>query len=189
MRNEAVHTEDYKGHKIEIFQDENPVNPIQENDILGEWICWHKRYNLGNSKRFEKATPDEVKKYAEDTNSILIPLYMYEHSGIGLSFSRDHYPFNCPWDAGQLGYVLMDRKKFLDNYNKKIFTKKLRQKAMEIAQAELDEYNQYLQGDVYGYEVEIEEGKEGCWGIYGLKNAIEEAKRDVDCYVKQKVVK
>lgn len=37
----------------------------------------------------------------------ILPVYAYIHGNIGLSTSRTSYPFNCPWDSGQLGYALV----------------------------------------------------------------------------------
>ena len=50
---------------------------------------------------------------------------MYDHSGIALSLTRDRYPFNDRWDAGQLGFILVDRVKALKEYNAKILTNSL----------------------------------------------------------------
>ena len=185
---EAIETTEYKNHTIEIFQDENPENPIKEWDMLGEFVCWHRNYDLGNSKRFDN--PEEVREYAKETNSLLFPLYMYDHSGIALSLSNSQYPFIDIWDSGQLGYVLVDREKALKEYSQKILTKKLKQKIHEVIQGEVNTYNQYLSGDVYGYKVIDKDGEEidSCWGYYGMEYAIEEAKSIVDYSVKESIV-
>jgi hypothetical protein len=128
---EAIQTVKYKNHKIEILPDEHSENPIQNWDMLGEYYCWHKRYSLGNSDRFD--TPEEVVAYARESISLLFSLYMYEHSGITLSMSNSHYPFNDRWDATQLGFVLVDREKALKEFGKKRLTKKLKQKIYNMA--------------------------------------------------------
>jgi len=184
---EAIETTEYKNHTIEIFQDEYAENPIKEWDMLGEFFCWHRNYDLGNSKRFD--TPEEVREYAKETNSLLYPLFMYDHSGIALSLGNSQYPFSCPWDAGQLGYVLVDREKTLKEYSKKILTKQLKQKIYNVIQGEVNTYNQYLSGDVYGYKVIDKDGEEldSCWGYYGMEDVIEEAKSVVDYNVKDDI--
>jgi len=45
----AFHTEEYKDHKIELFNDEDPMNP-RECDNLGTMVCWHDRYTLGDEQ-------------------------------------------------------------------------------------------------------------------------------------------
>ena len=163
----AVRTLIYKGYEINICTDDSPENPITEWDILGKFICWHRRYDLGNCQDFE--TPEEVREYAARTGSMLFPLFMYDHSGICLSLSNSRYPFNDRWDAGQLGYVLVDRQKALEKLGKKRMSKKLRRRITQIIEAEVDTYNSYLSGDVYGYVVEKDgEQIDSCWGFYHL---------------------
>ncbi len=187
--NEAVKTTSYKGYEIKIYQDDSDINPIKEWDMLGKFICWHKRYDLGNCTDF--ASPEEVRAYAEKTGSMLFPLFMYEHSGIALSLSNSQYPYNCPWDSGQLGYVLVDKKDALKEFGCKKVSKKLREKIYEIVQEEVDTYNQYLSGDVYGYIIE-KNGKQiesCCWGYYGMEDVVEAAQSEVDYDVQQTIKK
>ena len=185
---EAVETIHYKNHTIEIFPDENSENPIQSWDMLGEYCCWHRRNNLGNSDRFE--TPEQVVGYARQTNSLLFNLYMYDHSGVALSLTNSHYPFNDRWDSGQLGYVLVDRKKALREFGKKRLTNQLKQRIYNIIEGEVETYNQYFAGDVYGYVVS-KNGQEidSCWGFYGLPDCLNEARAIVDYEGKKAVSK
>jgi len=185
---EAVETVEYKKHKIEVFPDEHCGNPIQNWDMLGEYLCWHRRYNLGNSGRF--TTPDEVVAYARQTQSLLFPLFMYDHSGIVLSLSNSHYPFTDQWDAGQLGFILVDREKALKEFGKKRLTKQLKQRIGQIIEAEVETYNQYLAGDVYGYVVSRDgEHIDSCWGYYGQDDCMNEAKSIIDYEVEKAVKK
>ena len=185
---QAVKKISYKGYEIKIYQDDCFENPIKEWDVFGKFVCWHRRYDLGNCKDFE--TPEDVRAYAAKTGSMLFPLYMYEHSGIGLSLTNDRYPWNCPWDAGQVGYILVDRQEALEKLGKKRMSGKLKRKITEIISAEVDTYNQYLAGDVYGYVIQ-KDGKEieSCWGFYGLEDVEEEAKSVGDYNIQQTIKK
>ncbi len=121
---------------------------------------------------------------------MLFPLYMYDHSGICLSLSNSHYPFNDRWDAGQLGYVLVDRQEALEQLGKKKLTKKLREKITDIIEAEVETYNLYLSGNVYGYVVEKDgEQIDSCWGYYGMDTVEEEARSIVDSHVQNTIQK
>lgn len=185
---EAIKTINYKNHTIEILPDNNSENPIQSWDMLGEYLCWHKRYDLGNSDRFEN--PEQVVAYARQTNSLLFNLYMYDHSGISLSLTNSHYPFNDNWDAGQLGFILVDREKALKEFGKNRLTKQLKQKIRQIIEGEVETYNQYLTGDVYGYVVSRDnEQVDSCWGYYGQEDCLDEAKSIVDYEAKKAVRK
>lgn len=185
---EPTETIQYKKHTIDIIPDYHCENPIQNWDVMGEYYCWHRRYNLGNADRFE--TPEEVVAYAKETNSLLFNLYMYDHSGISLSLSNSFYPFNDRWDAGQLGYVLVDRKKALKQFDKKRFSKQFKQKIREIINSEVETYNQYLTGDVYGFVIsKDDEHIDSCWGFYGQNDCLNEAKVIVEYEVEKTMLR
>lgn len=190
---EILETIEYKGLTIEIYPDDNAENPIKEWDMVGEFCCWHRRYDLGNSKQFGNrlGEPEEARACAKQTGSLLFDLYMYEHSGIVLSLSNSSYPFNDRWDSGQLGYVLVDREQALKEFGKKRLSKALKQRIAQIVEGEVETYNQYLSGDIYGYIVRSKDGEDidSCWGFYGLDAVEKEAKSIVDCKVKELVKK
>jgi hypothetical protein len=102
----------------------------------------------------------------------IIPLYLYDHSG----YTMRTYPFNCPWDSGQVGFIVATRKSA-----KRIGIRHLTQKSREKIRArligEVTEYDQYLTGDVYGFIIEDEEGEmvDACWGFYGHDHCLKEA--------------
>lgn len=180
----AIESIEYRGYTIEIYQDEFPENPLTEWDGNVEFCCWHRGYDLGNSERFGNRLegPEECQEYAKRTRSILLPLYMYDHSGIALSLGRD-YPFNCRWDSGQLGYILIDREWLRKHYGKKYFTKKIRQQLLKSAEANVQLYNDYLSGAVYGYNVE--KAGDSCCGFYGYdheKSGLLEMSKDGIAY-------
>ncbi len=105
---EPYKTISYKGFTIEIHFDNDPLNPIKDWDMLGKFVCWHNRYDLGNCKDF--AEPDKFHEFIKREKPFVLPLYMYEHSGITISTSNAGYPFDDRWDSGQLGYVFVTRE-------------------------------------------------------------------------------
>lgn len=169
---------------------------------------------------------------------IILPLYLYDHSGITMRTSK----FSCPWDSGQVGWIyatkdtlrketgytedeLFSKDKyrtpkvgervkikgfedrefaqvisadengvFVDwDYNKALNYRKPENKgyfkydqvaevmsnvAVQILEGEVEIYDQYLRGDVYGYVIEEKikcehcgavdfEHIDSCWGFYG----------------------
>ena len=106
----------YKGCTIEIEQDPDPMNPRTEWDNLGNMICCHKRYVLGNKhsyKHSDYSSWDEFINAIEKNEGpiVWLPIYMYDHSGISISTNNNHYPFNDQWDAGKVGFIYVDSKK------------------------------------------------------------------------------
>jgi len=87
---EAIKEIDYKGYSIKIYQDDILESP-REWDNLGEMICFHKRYLLGDKHNF---LVEEAREYAKE--NISYPLYLLDHSGLIMSIND----FQDPWDSG-----------------------------------------------------------------------------------------
>lgn len=163
-------TIEYRNHTIKINYDENATNP-REDDQLGTIICWGKYSYLGDDKDTPKnCTLQEYKDELESAEHEIVahPIYLYDHSGITIRTT----PFSCPWDSGQIGYIVMNERFVQREFNGD------RERAGKCLDAEIEEYNAYLTGDVYGYEIVGK--RESCWGYYGREYCIEEAKRTVD---------
>jgi hypothetical protein len=172
-----METLNYNGHTIDIQQDADPVSP-REDDNLGTMICFHRRYALGDKHNMSYEDAIKLEK-SEDV--ISLPLYLYDHSGITMNTTG----FSCPWDSGKVGFIYVTLEKVRQEYGKKRITRQFRQKVMEYLKGEVESYDQYLRGDIYGYIVDKDEkDEESCWGFYGEEAALEEAKTVVNCIVK-----
>jgi hypothetical protein len=159
------------GKVLEIHYDSEPENP-RNWDNISEFIFFHKRYTLGDS---HKINPNDYSSFDEmvDANTkkgdIVLPVYMYEHSGIAIATT----PFNCRWDSGLLGFAVVRKEKIIKEYGKN--TKKNREIATKVLEGEIETYNQYLQGNVYGFKLKDKDGNEldSCWGFYDTKDIME----------------
>jgi hypothetical protein len=181
---EPIEVISYKTHKISIYPDENPDSP-RSWDNLCELHCCHQRYSLGD-KGFNYRTGSDCIQVAQEARKqgdIVLPFYLYDHSGITISLT----PFSCPWDSGQVGFIIIRREKMMEEFSSKKFTKSLKNRALKIAQGEVLTYDQYLRGEVYGYQID-DEG-DSCWGFYGMEECIEEAQSTVNSLVKQFIKK
>lgn len=100
-----------------------------------------------------------------------LPLYLYDHSGITMSTGR----FSCPWDSGQVGFIYISKEKAAKEWTSRE-GEELAKAAYACMEAEVEEYDHYLTGEVYEFVVEDAEGEvlESCGGFLG----------DID-YVKQ----
>ena len=96
--------------------------------------------------------------------AIIVPIYMYEHSGMTISIN----PFSDPWDSGQVGFYFMTKGRAWHEWGYPL-TKARREKAIKCLEAEIAAYDQYLTGDVWGFQIIDAEDKEtdSCWGFYG----------------------
>lgn len=199
MDGQPITTEEYKGHRIEIWPDENAESPRTEQSNLGVMACFHPRYNLGdktNLKDTNFAGWDDMAGWLKKEGGavIVLPLFLYDHSGLRMKVGsfQGHLPQgHAEFDSGQVGFIYATREAILKTYEVKRITKALLKKAEEALSAEVKVYDQYLSGDVYGFRVfapakppckecghkpEPEE-VESCWGFYGQEEAMKDAKR------------
>jgi len=143
------------GKIVKITIDEYPSDPFNDWDKFSHLVAWHSRYEFGNKTDIEqwKHQEDFEQWVKEQHGKILImPLYLYNHSGISLSVEYT-YPYNDRWGAGQIGYAYATYQEIRENYLIKRITKKTIKKAIELIKAEIEAYNQYLSGNVYQAEI------------------------------------
>lgn len=106
---------------------------------------------------------------------ISTPLYLFDHSGLSISTGA----FSCPWDSGQVGFAFVSKAHLKECQGKTRWTPALKQWARKMIECEVETYDSYLRGEVYGYIAERatewdESGEpiewdeiDSCWGYYG----------------------
>jgi hypothetical protein len=149
---------------LKILQDTDPLSP-REMDNLGQMICWHRRYNLGDVQ--PKESPDEWRKENVPEGSVELPLYLYDHSGITMNTGGFSHCDSARWDWGQVGFIFCPPDKIKKEYSVEVITPEIVGKVEGVLRREVKTYDQFLRGDVWGFQYE-EEGKEdSCWGFFG----------------------
>lgn len=107
----------------------------------------------------------------------ILPLFLYDHSILSMSTStyigRAHH---ASWDSGQVGWIYCTEKRFTEQIG-------CNNRAEELLVGEVETYDQYLRGDVYGFVLEEKDDDgevldtiDSCWGFYGLDAIAEELK-------------
>lgn len=128
----------------------------------------------GAGKKLLDAVYDAIKdgsirlavEIAEKTDALHVePVYGYEHSGLALSAGKNPaYPFTDRFDAGLAGWAVVKKN---DALQLQVRTEEpdgavkyvpaddsnWRQAASQAIDAEIQMWNQYESGDVYGYEL------------------------------------
>lgn len=155
--NQPIEQFEHNGCQISIYRDEDPQSPDDwGNDDLF-LIANHRQFSV-QRKGFncDKDTPKDHRK-----DYHVLPLYAYIHSGVALSLDE----FSCPWDSGQVGWVLVGKRCGFRSISK-------------AAKSLVSEWSSYLSGEVYGFVVEREgEQTDSCWGFVGdIKYCRDEAK-------------
>ena len=177
MMNEAVKVVRKNNCAVCIYPDSDPSSP-REWDNLG------KLFLQTRSVWRTECTEDDVREAV-----VKLPVYKYEHSGVALSTRNDCYPFNDRWDSCLAGYIVALREDVVKEFGVKRISAKLKNKVAEILKSEVAAYNQWINGEVYGFKVfsgvdesvadcEIEEvgtEEDSCWGYYSIEDAINDA--------------
>ena len=195
-------------YTLSIFSEDCPEDPRDWTNLC-TMVCWHGRYALGDRHEFVNPSEFLIHLYEEltgknweddyntmdwqeiygaikETNLVLIKeVNMYEHGGITVSTSSG-YPYNDRWDAGIVGFIYVTKKRVFEECSG-ITEENWLERADHCLESEMETYDQYVRGDVYGYKLtkkaiskttcphcgetisenEVEEDVDGCWGYYG----------------------
>mgnify|MGYP006284190749 CR=1 FL=1 len=156
------------GNTVVISYDSDLPSP-REWVNLGTFITWQRRYHSPDKNPFE--SPNDFKEYIQEEHpdSLILPVYKYEHSGVAYSTS----PFSCPWDSGQVGYIYVTKEEIIKEYGS--HSEETLEKAKERLEGEVSVYSSWANGDIFRYEILDNEGEEidgGCGGFYGSDHKI-----------------
>jgi len=157
--------------RVRIEYDPDPDNPKDWGNLGEITYNSRSRYVLGTE-------PVEVDRFEEIGRKIMsgeyigLPVWAYVHSGSTIRAGETNL-FSCPWDSGRSGWVYTTREKVLDWFRVKRITKAIRERALDCLRGEVEAFDTYLRGEVYGYVTEeLVDGewqeRDSCWGYYGL---------------------
>lgn len=188
-----METINYKGYDINILPDHMPESP-REWYNLSTLVLFHNRYSLPNELNidpndFEGWEEMEAFIKREYNPAIIRRVSMYDHSGISLSMSAP----TCPWDSGYVGFILITKEDIREHYNIKRITSKYIEKVYERMKGELETYNDYLNGSVYGYSIQADGFEDALFGFYGYDHEesglLDNARNEIDHHLKEKAYK
>jgi hypothetical protein len=185
------------------LSDLDNVKDDKMNDLWNNYAELIRRATTEERRQFlvsERDEKDEAlsKKYAAKKQKlikdalIVLPLYLYDHSGITMSTGS----FGCPWDSGQVGLIVCTKARAVKEWGgkSKRYTKAVQEKAIACLEAEVEVYDAHIRGnyvlacavdpdtmEVYGSlcGVLIVDHKED------MKHALDEARNLVDDHVSQ----
>jgi len=129
---------------LKVYYDDDPVSP-RESSNLGIMVCDHPRLNLGDVQIKSQEEYDEHLKKA----AVALPLYIYEHGNVSISTGPN--PFDAQgWDTSRIGTIYTTKERIRECFGDDVPS---REKLEEHLRGELEVYTQYLNGEVYRYEL------------------------------------
>ena len=125
---------------------------------------WYNRAQDEDNPAYSEKMMDKAIGRTLADHVIMLPLYLYDHSGITISTG----PFSCPWDSGRVGWIYTTKEKVRKYWGVKRVGKRVLRQVWDTLQGEVNEYDHYLTGAVYCFRLEDVDGEEidGCGGFY-----------------------
>ena len=122
---------------VQMAPENDPPNPRETFEPLGRIVAWHNRYDFSDEGYESFRTAEEFLETV-GKNDKLFPLYLLDHSSLAFAMT----PFSDQWDSGRLGFIIVTEENL-----KKAGTPE--EYIEESIQAELKEYQDYVNGDVF----------------------------------------
>lgn len=176
MQREDIYTEKVHGCTIRIVQDESyDYSPDEDGNEDLFLVAFHRDFDV-RRKGFEeyvaalafadrdKYTEDELDEWQKERNKQVTKEYhvfgleAYIHSGVVLALSQEGNFPDRRWDVSQLGAVFVKKEHW-----------KTKAQARKAALSLIEEWNDVMSGNVYGYIVEDSQGNDvdSCWRFIG----------------------
>jgi len=154
----------------------------REWDNLTKCIFFGNYKHIGDKHNFDFDTQfdsrqdfidrgeDIIKKHFD---AVLVKaVHLYEHSGTSISTNYG-YPYDCRWDSGTIGFVVITKEDLRNEYKWKVITQKRLDSVWDninnVMDSEIDILSDYIGGQVYQFEILDENGEQedSCGGFYG----------------------
>ena len=134
------------------------ADPDGKRDYCDEFSGWDERYTdrpafhydfvqnwvMDNKENLTQDQRDAIASVVLE-RYVILPLYLYDHSGITMSASA----FSCPWDSGQVGYIYQ-----------RLTPEVTREDLVKYLVSEVEEYDSYLTGDCWWFALESQKYQE-----------------------------
>ena len=132
---------DYDGNLCTIFSQK------------GNWNIGDPGYSYTRDEAPEKY--EEFKARQDKGEILMLPVYMYDHSGQTISLGDFHDRF----DSGVCGFAFVEKKRIFEEYPDTT-EENWKEKAYKVIQAEIDIYDKYIRGENYAWLLEKAEETE-----------------------------
>jgi hypothetical protein len=197
--NQPIEQFEVRGLTVKIYPDDCQDSP-RDWDNLGTLVCFSREYNLGDGGYSNRA---QVLRHVLESGALWLPVILHDYGSGRIKLELDTVEMvrqkllinNLPedasdndieefWARNQCGLVFVESEKLVNEYGAD--NAETRETALKCLESEIETYNQFLEGDVYGYTIERAkhckscdsdsmEHVDSCWGFYGLDYCKKEA--------------
>lgn len=173
----AIETIRRGGFAAHIYYDTDTLNPRKDWDNLGKIVSRKLTSDVNFEFSGDSATDIERLKQ-EFGATVILPIYMDSHGADTINTTG----FSCPWDSRQVGWIFATTEDICKEYKCKRVNSAIRRRVEQVLIGEIDIYDQYIRGEVYGYELFDKTGNkiDSCRGIYGFDYVKEEVNSLID---------
>lgn len=147
---------------VVILRDECPFSPRGD---------WHLSTIVTNENRYRSPDENPFSSMEELITAVCKKkgeyiwdyVSRYEHGGVMYSRGKSQ-----GWDNCICGIIFVSKEDVRKFYEVKNITQKVLKKVFDRFDSELEEYTNYVNGDVYGYRLYSLDGEliDDCWGFY-----------------------
>ena len=118
---------------------------------------------------YQDFTAEDLRRLSEwaDQNVLWLPLYVYKHGVITMRTT----PFANRWDSGCVGFIYITREDARKDWKWDRISSKREKQLYEWMRGDVEIYDKFLTGDVYGYNIMFNgEHVDSCGGYFGDHN-------------------
>lgn len=162
------------GHfRAALVDDHTPMNP-RDGDNLTTLSLWSRDYEgdkehqiLPHQFEGPQAVYESIK--AKIGDGIILPVYIYEHSDIAFKLGKFTGP-DAQWDSRPAGFMFVSMETIREEYGVEVLDDEIREKVLEAMKGELQDYEDYVRCNAYGFVVDAGQGSvqvESCYGFLG----------------------
>jgi len=140
--------------RIRVVRDEYADSP-REWSNTGLMACWHRNYNLGDVQ--PKRDPQAWFEENVPEGSVVLDLWLIDHSGISMRTSSFDDCDPGRWDSGQVGWIVATPEKMREGLGLKPdepITDGHRAEIRKYLKQEVETYDEFIQGNCWGYVIE-----------------------------------
>lgn len=175
-------TAEINDHTVNVYREHHEATESPMKHGIGTLACMHGEFDFGEEHGHQPDDFDGWDGFQDalmDENDVeeIFPIYLYNHTNLAVQVGSFHGQLpqgHARFDSGQIGFLYVTE----DEYEE--LTDDQKENLRDIIDSQLENYTAYVNGHVYRYAIEDENGQHvsGCGGFYSVDEALEAGKRE-----------